>query len=164
MRGRAPAGAPPHRRILLNQAQQPQKYKGNYVATTKYNLLFVPKALYEQFRRGGRQQLERALAAGRQSRPDRERAPRRRIANLYFTLVAAISCTSISPIRCGGRRAAPQAAPCQRIALRAPQRARAGPSAQQAHAAPGAVLLGPPHAPRDMGRAQRRWPSQPQPQ
>ncbi len=71
MRGSAPAGAPPHRRILLNQAQQPQKYKGNYVATTKYNLLtFLPKALYEQFRRGGRQHhTNTARATKQQSRP-----------------------------------------------------------------------------------------------
>ncbi|GMH35862.1 hypothetical protein BSKO_03730 [Bryopsis sp. KO-2023] len=44
----------------------------NYVSTTKYNFVtFLPKALYEQFRR---------------------------IANVYFTIVAALSCTEYSPV------------------------------------------------------------------
>lgn len=52
--------------------QQPAtKYKSNYVSTTKYNLItFLPKALFEQFRR---------------------------VANLYFLLAAAISLTPVAP-------------------------------------------------------------------
>ncbi|KAK9845741.1 hypothetical protein WJX81_001079 [Elliptochloris bilobata] len=73
MRRPSRADRTPYRRICINQPAQPQKYTNNYVATTKYNLVtFLPKALYEQFRR---------------------------VANMYFTLVAGISCTSISPIR-----------------------------------------------------------------
>ncbi|CAI9114972.1 OLC1v1015801C1 [Oldenlandia corymbosa var. corymbosa] len=50
---------------------KPYKYPNNYVSTTKYNLLtFLPKALFEQFRR---------------------------VANLYFLLAAALSVTSLSP-------------------------------------------------------------------
>lgn len=48
------------------------KHSSNYVSTTKYTMLtFLPKALYEQFRR---------------------------VANLYFTVVAVLSCTEMSPV------------------------------------------------------------------
>ena len=51
MRRRPRAEEAAFRRICVNQAVQPYKYRNNYVATTKYNLLtFLPKALYEQFR------------------------------------------------------------------------------------------------------------------
>jgi len=49
-----------------------KKTTSNYVSTTKYNVIsFLPKALYEQFRR---------------------------VANLYFTIVAVLSTTAMSPI------------------------------------------------------------------
>ncbi|KAJ7538191.1 hypothetical protein O6H91_11G037600 [Diphasiastrum complanatum] len=48
------------------------KFKGNSIATTKYNLVtFFPKGLYEQFRR---------------------------VANLYFLMIAILSATPISPV------------------------------------------------------------------
>ena len=51
--------------------QKPYRYKSNYVSTTKYNALtFLPKALFEQFRR---------------------------VANIYFLFAAALSLTSVSP-------------------------------------------------------------------
>lgn len=47
------------------------KYPNNYVSTTKYSVVsFVPKALFEQFRR---------------------------VANLYFLLAAVLSITSLAP-------------------------------------------------------------------
>lgn len=47
------------------------KYPNNYVSTTKYNFVtFLPKGLFEQFRR---------------------------VANLYFLLAAAFSLTSLAP-------------------------------------------------------------------
>ncbi|KAK3430469.1 hypothetical protein EUGRSUZ_E02021 [Eucalyptus grandis] len=50
---------------------KPHKYPTNYVSTTKYNVVtFLPRSLIEQFRR---------------------------VANLYFLLVAGLSCTSWSP-------------------------------------------------------------------
>lgn len=50
---------------------KPYKYPNNYVSTTKYNFItFLPKALFEQFRR---------------------------VANLYFLLAAAFSLTSLAP-------------------------------------------------------------------
>ncbi len=49
------------------------QYLGNYTRTTKYTLItFLPKALYEQYRR---------------------------VANIYFTIVAALSLTQFSPVR-----------------------------------------------------------------
>eukprot|EP00854_Cymbomonas_tetramitiformis_P004996 gene4996-6085_t len=64
-----------HRKIHINEVDACREYRfpSNYVSTTKYNLLtFLPKSLYEQFRR---------------------------IANLYFTVVAALSCfEALSPV------------------------------------------------------------------
>lgn len=51
--------------------QKPYRYKSNYVSTTKYNLVtFLPKALFEQFRR---------------------------VANMYFLLAAILALTPVSP-------------------------------------------------------------------
>ncbi|KAI3455582.1 hypothetical protein Pfo_012245 [Paulownia fortunei] len=51
--------------------QKPLKYCSNYISTTKYNFLtFLPKAIFEQFRR---------------------------VANLYFLLAAALSLTPVTP-------------------------------------------------------------------
>ncbi|KAF7135458.1 hypothetical protein RHSIM_Rhsim08G0033000 [Rhododendron simsii] len=52
--------------------QKPLKYCSNYISTTKYNVItFLPKAIFEQFRR---------------------------VANLYFLLAACLSITKVSPI------------------------------------------------------------------
>ncbi|CAH9056008.1 unnamed protein product [Cuscuta epithymum] len=67
---------PGYSRIVhCNQPQhhdvQPLKYCSNYISTTKYNVLsFLPKAIFEQFRR---------------------------VANLYFLLAAMLSLTPVSP-------------------------------------------------------------------
>eukprot|EP00959_Pyramimonas_sp_CCMP1952_P150820 3156423-Pyramimonas_sp.AAC.1 len=69
-----PLAEPPKTVVHVNDhlGEFNKKTMTNYVSTTKYNLFsFLPKALYEQFRR---------------------------VANLYFTMVAALSCTSMSPI------------------------------------------------------------------
>ncbi|KAF5745527.1 ATPase E1-E2 type family protein / haloacid dehalogenase-like hydrolase family protein isoform 2 [Tripterygium wilfordii] len=51
--------------------RKPLKYRSNYISTTKYNVItFLPKALFEQFRR---------------------------VANLYFLLAAILSVTPVSP-------------------------------------------------------------------
>ncbi|XP_011079998.1 probable phospholipid-transporting ATPase 4 isoform X1 [Sesamum indicum] len=51
--------------------KKPLKYCSNYISTTKYNIItFLPKAIFEQFRR---------------------------VANLYFLLAAVLSLTPISP-------------------------------------------------------------------
>ncbi|EYU45866.1 hypothetical protein ABFS82_04G095300 [Erythranthe guttata] len=51
--------------------QKPLKYCTNYISTTKYNVItFLPKAIFEQFRR---------------------------VANLYFLLAAVLSLTPVSP-------------------------------------------------------------------
>ncbi|XP_078180817.1 putative phospholipid-transporting ATPase 4 isoform X2 [Carex rostrata] len=51
--------------------QKPLKYPTNYVSTTKYNILtFLPKAIFEQFRR---------------------------VANIYFLLAAILSLTPVTP-------------------------------------------------------------------
>lgn len=61
--------------VFCNESQlhkiKPYKYPNNYISTTKYNFVtFLPKALFEQFRR---------------------------VANLYFLLAAALSITSLAP-------------------------------------------------------------------
>ncbi|CAA0822414.1 Putative phospholipid-transporting ATPase 4, partial [Striga hermonthica] len=63
------------RMVYCNQphmhVQKPLKYCTNYISTTKYNVVsFLPKAIFEQFRR---------------------------VANLYFLLAAVLSLTPISP-------------------------------------------------------------------
>lgn len=59
--------------IHLNEQQEHRGYLNNRTSTTKYNILtFLPKALFEQYRR---------------------------IANVYFTIVAALSLTPYSPVR-----------------------------------------------------------------
>ncbi|MCL7023503.1 hypothetical protein MKW94_016229 [Papaver nudicaule] len=51
------------------------KYRGNYVSTTKYTLVnFIPKSLFEQFRR---------------------------VANIYFLVVACVSFTPLAPYTAG---------------------------------------------------------------
>ncbi|XP_077216942.1 putative phospholipid-transporting ATPase 4 isoform X2 [Tasmannia lanceolata] len=51
--------------------KKPLKYPSNYISTTKYNIItFLPKAIFEQFRR---------------------------VANLYFLLAASLSLTPITP-------------------------------------------------------------------
>ncbi|KAK9829125.1 hypothetical protein WJX72_004020 [[Myrmecia] bisecta] len=58
--------------LQVNQNALHPGCAGNYVSTTKYNpFTYFPKALYEQFRR---------------------------VANVYFTAVAALSTTSLSPV------------------------------------------------------------------
>ncbi|KAH7569588.1 hypothetical protein JRO89_XS06G0199500 [Xanthoceras sorbifolium] len=55
----------------LRHKAKPFKYPNNYISTTKYNVVtFLPKALFEQFRR---------------------------VANLYFLLAAVLSVTSLAP-------------------------------------------------------------------
>uniref|UniRef100_A0A6V7QQ72 Phospholipid-transporting ATPase n=1 Tax=Ananas comosus var. bracteatus TaxID=296719 RepID=A0A6V7QQ72_ANACO len=69
-------GGPGFSRIVhCNQPRlhrkKPLKYPTNYISTTKYNILtFLPKALFEQFRR---------------------------VANLYFLLAAILSLTPVTP-------------------------------------------------------------------
>ncbi|KAG0549562.1 hypothetical protein BDA96_01G266000 [Sorghum bicolor] len=66
--------APTVRTVYCNdrEANAPVGYKGNSVSTTKYNILtFVPKGLFEQFRR---------------------------VANLYFLMISILSTTPISPV------------------------------------------------------------------
>lgn len=63
--------------VMCNEPQlhrkKPLKYPSNYVSTTKYNAItFLPKALFEQFRR---------------------------VANLYFLLTAVLSTTNLSPFQ-----------------------------------------------------------------
>lgn len=63
-----------HRTIYCNELERNQnfKFKGNSISTTKYNVLtFLPKGLFEQFRR---------------------------VANLYFLSISILSATPISPI------------------------------------------------------------------
>jgi phospholipid-transporting ATPase len=55
------------------QANAASKFKGNSISTTKYNILtFFPKGLFEQFRR---------------------------VANLYFLMIAILSTTPVSPVQ-----------------------------------------------------------------
>ena len=71
-----PLGGPGFSRVVFcNQPgrhkSKPFKYRDNYVSTTKYNIVtFLPKALFEQFRR---------------------------VANLYFLMTAALSLTPLTP-------------------------------------------------------------------
>eukprot|EP00252_Welwitschia_mirabilis_P016484 TRINITY_DN3634_c0_g1_i2.p1 TRINITY_DN3634_c0_g1~~TRINITY_DN3634_c0_g1_i2.p1 ORF type:complete len:369 (+),score=47.07 TRINITY_DN3634_c0_g1_i2:263-1369(+) len=72
--GRVQPQHPGHRTIYCNDrdANALAKYKGNSVSTTKYNILtFLPKGLFEQFRR---------------------------VANLYFLSISVLSTTPISPV------------------------------------------------------------------
>lgn len=74
--GPHPIPGPGHSRtIYCNQPllhrKKPLKYCSNFISTTKYNpITFLPKALFEQFRR---------------------------VANVYFLMAAAISLTAVSP-------------------------------------------------------------------
>ncbi|KAG2538155.1 hypothetical protein PVAP13_9NG382100 [Panicum virgatum] len=66
--------APNVRTVYCNdrEANAPVGYKGNSVSTTKYSILtFLPKGLFEQFRR---------------------------VANLYFLMISILSTTPISPV------------------------------------------------------------------
>ncbi|XVE92539.1 hypothetical protein REPUB_Repub01dG0106200 [Reevesia pubescens] len=72
--GRVQPQAPAFRTIFCNDrdANYAHRYKGNSISTTKYNFLtFLPKGLYEQFRR---------------------------VANLYFLMVSILSATPYSPV------------------------------------------------------------------
>ncbi|KAK4371889.1 hypothetical protein RND71_007273 [Anisodus tanguticus] len=72
--GKVQPQAPGHRTIFVNDrdANALAKFKGNSVSTTKYDVLtFLPKGLFEQFRR---------------------------VANLYFLMISILSCTPISPV------------------------------------------------------------------
>ncbi|KAI7743763.1 hypothetical protein M8C21_003307 [Ambrosia artemisiifolia] len=72
--GRVQPQAPGHRTVFCNDrlANHLAKYKGNAVSTTKYNVVtFLPKGLYEQFRR---------------------------VANLYFLTISCLSFTPVSPV------------------------------------------------------------------
>ncbi|XP_057530922.1 phospholipid-transporting ATPase 3-like [Amaranthus tricolor] len=72
--GRVQPQAPSHRTIFCNDrdANALTKFKGNSVSTTKYNVLtFLPKGLFEQFRR---------------------------VANLYFLTISILSWTPMSPV------------------------------------------------------------------
>eukprot|EP00250_Pteridium_aquilinum_P005611 c15683_g1_i1 orf=163-3783(+) len=63
-----------HRTIYCNDFDRNKllKFKGNSISTTKYNILtFLPKGLFEQFRR---------------------------VANLYFLMISILSATPISPV------------------------------------------------------------------
>jgi phospholipid-translocating ATPase len=74
--GSASLGGPGFSRVVhCNQSRlhrkKPLKYPSNYISTTKYNILtFLPKAIFEQFRR---------------------------VANLYFLLAAILSLTPVAP-------------------------------------------------------------------
>ncbi|OMO57251.1 Cation-transporting P-type ATPase [Corchorus capsularis] len=72
--GRVQPQAPAFRTIYCNDrdANIAHRYKGNSISTTKYNFFtFLPKGLYEQFRR---------------------------VANLYFLMVSILSATPYSPV------------------------------------------------------------------
>ncbi|KMZ61764.1 putative Phospholipid-transporting ATPase [Zostera marina] len=72
--GRVQPQAPTHRTIYCNDRDSnlPVRFKGNSISTTKYNVLtFLPKGLFEQFRR---------------------------VANLYFLMISILSTTPISPV------------------------------------------------------------------
>ncbi|VVA90796.1 unnamed protein product [Arabis nemorensis] len=66
--------APSYRTVYCNDrdSNQPVRFKGNSISTTKYNVFtFLPKGLFEQFRR---------------------------IANIYFLGISCLSMTPISPV------------------------------------------------------------------
>ncbi|EPS65246.1 hypothetical protein M569_09532, partial [Genlisea aurea] len=72
--GKVQPQAPGHRTVFCNDrdANALARFKGNSVSTTKYDVLtFLPKGLFEQFRR---------------------------VANLYFLMISILSCTPISPV------------------------------------------------------------------
>ncbi|OVA11949.1 Cation-transporting P-type ATPase [Macleaya cordata] len=72
--GRVQPQHPAHRTIYCNdrEANFSVHFKGNSISTTKYNVLtFLPKGLFEQFRR---------------------------VANLYFLMISILSTTPISPV------------------------------------------------------------------
>ncbi|KAJ6846578.1 phospholipid-transporting ATPase 3 isoform X2 [Iris pallida] len=72
--GRVQPQSPDHRTIFCNDrdANLLVRFKGNSISTTKYNILtFLPKGLFEQFRR---------------------------VANLYFLMISILSTTPISPV------------------------------------------------------------------
>ncbi|THG06958.1 hypothetical protein TEA_022873 [Camellia sinensis var. sinensis] len=72
--GRVQPQAPCYRTIYCNDRESNLMvhFKGNSISTTKYNILtFLPKGLFEQFRR---------------------------VANLYFLMVSILSSTPLSPI------------------------------------------------------------------
>ncbi|XP_044480722.1 phospholipid-transporting ATPase 3-like isoform X1 [Mangifera indica] len=72
--GRVQPQAPGSRNIHCNdrEANEPFRFKGNSIATTKYNVLtFLPKGLFEQFRR---------------------------VANCYFLMISILSTTPMSPV------------------------------------------------------------------
>ncbi|CAN1311231.1 Phospholipid-transporting ATPase 3 [Linum perenne] len=72
--GRVRPQAPGFRTIFCNdrEANLAVRFKGNSIATTKYNFLtFLPKGLFEQFRR---------------------------VANCYFLMISILSMTPISPV------------------------------------------------------------------
>ncbi|KAK6241994.1 hypothetical protein SCA6_007383 [Theobroma cacao] len=72
--GRVQPQAPSFRTIYCNdrEANYAHRFKGNSISTTKYNFFtFLPKGLYEQFRR---------------------------VANLYFLMVSILSATPYSPV------------------------------------------------------------------
>ncbi|KAK2994397.1 hypothetical protein RJ640_029512 [Escallonia rubra] len=72
--GRVQPQAPGHRTVFCNdrEANVNAKFKGNSISTTKYNILtFLPKGLFEQFRR---------------------------VANSYFLMISLLSCTPVSPV------------------------------------------------------------------
>ncbi|GFP80055.1 phospholipid-transporting ATPase 3 [Phtheirospermum japonicum] len=72
--GKVQPQAPGHRTVFCNDRDSNAltKFKGNSVSTTKYDILtFLPKGLFEQFRR---------------------------VANLYFLMISILSCTPVSPV------------------------------------------------------------------
>ncbi|XVF44122.1 hypothetical protein PTKIN_Ptkin02bG0095200 [Pterospermum kingtungense] len=72
--GRVQPQAPTFRTVYCNDrdANYAHRYRGNSISTTKYNIFtFLPKGLYEQFRR---------------------------VANLYFLMVSILSTTPYSPV------------------------------------------------------------------
>ena len=87
------------RRIVVNQNHLHKGYKSNATSTTKYNLFtYFPKALFEQYRYPRCQRGAASIPAG-QPRRSAPVLPRRRVANIYFTIVAALSLTPYSPVR-----------------------------------------------------------------
>jgi phospholipid-transporting ATPase len=79
-------------------------YAGNKTTTTKYGLLtFIPKSLFEQYRWAQDPCTWRSSVNGRAGQDSSSNHLRcwlcRRVANIYFTLVAALSLTPYSPVR-----------------------------------------------------------------